>query len=79
MARQEIERYYEPSGREHIVKSEWNFGCYAIYVDGKFYTNADDRFEKRETIDEIVKDNMWLETKPLKKITPIMPASLRTE
>lgn len=73
MAQQEIEKYYESSGREHTVKSEWNFGCYAIYVDGEFYCNADDRLDKRETIDELVKYKMWSATKPRKRNTPLVP------
>ena len=59
----EIEKYYEPSGREHTVKSEWSFGLYRIYVDGEFYANADDRLDKRETIDELVKYKLWSEKK----------------
>ena len=55
----EIEKYYEPSGREHTVKSEWSFGLYRIYVDGEFYANADDRLDKRETIDELVRYKLW--------------------
>ncbi|MCH5165625.1 MAG: hypothetical protein J1G01_04420 [Clostridiales bacterium] len=75
MASQEIEKYYEPSGREHTVRSEWISGCFVIFVDGEFYANADDRLDKRETIDELVKYKMWSATKPLKRNTPLVPAS----
>lgn len=75
MARQEVEKYYEPSGKVHTVKSEWNFGLYSIYVDGEFYANADDRLEVRETINELVKYKLWSATKPPKIKTPPMPAS----
>lgn len=71
----EIEKYYEPSGREHTVKSERSFGLYRIYVDGEFYANADDRLDKRETIDELVKYKLWSETKARKRNTPPVPAS----
>lgn len=74
MAQQEIEKYYEPSGREHTVRSEWNFGSYRIYVDGELYTNADGRLEKRETIDELVKYKLWSDTKPCKRNTPLVHA-----
>lgn len=70
MARQEIRKFYEPSGKEHTVKSEWNFGCFAIYVDGVFYANADDRLDVIETIDELVRYKLWSETKPRKSKTP---------
>lgn len=72
---QEIEKYYEPSGRQHTVSTEWSLGSFVIYVDGKFYATADDRLDKRETINELVKQRMWLETRPRQIKTPLVPAS----
>lgn len=71
----ESEKYYDPSGREHTVKSEWSFGSFVIYVDGEFYATADDRLDRRETIDELVKNRFWSGTKPRNKNTPPKPAS----
>lgn len=75
----ESEKYYDPSGREHTVKSEWSFGSFVIYVDGEFYATADDRLDRRETIDELVKNRFWSGTKPRNKNTPPEPASKVTE
>lgn len=75
MANREIEKYYEMSGREHIISSEWISGCYVIFVDGVFYANADDRLERREIINDLTKDKMWFEERPKQKTTPPVPAS----
>ena len=79
MAKQDIEKYYDQRGGEHTVKSEWSFGSFIIYVDGVFHTRADDRLEKREIIDDLVKYKQWSETKPRKRKTPPTPGKLKAE
>lgn len=71
-----ITKYIDPKGTVHTVRVEYTFGAYIIYLDGQYYSNADDRMELSETIRELVTYKQFSET-GTKNISPRKPASRR--
>lgn len=75
-------KYYDPDNVVHTVKTEYSFGSYVIYLDGKLYAQADDREELYDAIDSLVKYKKYtvVRTKKRHKNTPLKsPASMKAE
>ncbi|MCM1296899.1 MAG: hypothetical protein NC311_15275 [Muribaculaceae bacterium] len=50
-----LTKYLDPDGQAHTVRTEYSFGSYIIYLDGKLYAQADDRNELDDAVRELVK------------------------
>lgn len=61
------ERYYDADGAVHKVHSEYSFGQYNVYVDGRLYACADDRIELVDTLRECVAAHGFTKSRPKKK------------
>ncbi len=73
-------KVYDKSGAVHTIHTEYNFGRYIIYLDGAYYTAADDRIELDDTIRELIKYKQYSMTRQRQKNTPPQkPASTVAE
>ena len=76
-----ITKYVDQDGKTHAVSTEYSFGGYVIYLDGKLYAQADDRIELDDAIRELLTYKEFTvarSQKSQKNISSPKPASKRT-
>lgn len=49
-----LTKYVDPNGQVHTVSTEYSFGSYVVYLDGKLYAQADDRNELDDAVRSLV-------------------------
>lgn len=76
-----LTKYKDADGIIHTVSTErLSFGGYAIYLDGKYYAQADDRIELDDAVRELVAYKKFTVVhKKAKRNTPRKPASTHAE
>lgn len=64
-------KYIDPSGQVHTVSTEYSFGSYVVYLDGKLYAQADDRSELDDAVRSLVEYKKYscVRAKTSKKIS----------
>lgn len=65
-----LTKYVDPNGQVHTVRTEYSFGSYVIYLDGKLYAQADDRIELDDAVRSLIEYKQYtVARKKSKKIS----------